>query len=95
MLRSPYLGLSGHGWAMPWHACEEEDWMEHALEVHFWDPAGNAPCGDFVREVDAWLNVASGSTAPPQQAAALQRGLGRSAMTSATRVPSTIKNYAV
>eukprot|EP00959_Pyramimonas_sp_CCMP1952_P241262 5042331-Pyramimonas_sp.AAC.1 len=40
----------------------------------FRDPAGSAPFRDFGCEVHAWLNVASGSMVPPQQAAALQRG---------------------
>eukprot|EP00959_Pyramimonas_sp_CCMP1952_P139211 2913923-Pyramimonas_sp.AAC.2 len=39
-----------------------------------WGPAGNAPFRPFVHEVHAWLNIASGSMIPLQQA--LQRGLG-------------------
>eukprot|EP00959_Pyramimonas_sp_CCMP1952_P008898 185996-Pyramimonas_sp.AAC.1 len=38
----------------------------------FWDSAGNAPFRDFVREVHAWLNVASASVTPPRRS----RGLG-------------------
>ena len=35
-----------------------------------WDPAGNAPFRQWVREVPAWINVQSGRMAPPRQAAA-------------------------
>eukprot|EP00959_Pyramimonas_sp_CCMP1952_P444018 9296023-Pyramimonas_sp.AAC.1 len=72
--------------------------MKHALGVPsgaVWDPAGNAPFRDFVREVHAWLNVASGSMTTPQQAAALQRGRGGMVRTRAMRVPPTIINYGV
>ena len=52
-----------------------------------WDPAGNVPFREYVREVHAWLNVTSGRLTPPQQAAALQRGFGGHARTIAMRVP--------
>eukprot|EP00959_Pyramimonas_sp_CCMP1952_P233017 4869929-Pyramimonas_sp.AAC.1 len=69
--------------------------MKRALGVLFWDPAGNVPFSDFVREVHAWLNVARRSMTPPQQAAALQRGLAGVAGTLSMRAPSTITNYGV
>eukprot|EP00959_Pyramimonas_sp_CCMP1952_P050325 1051718-Pyramimonas_sp.AAC.1 len=40
-----------------------------------WDPAGTMPFREYVREVHAWINVTSGNMTPPQQPAALQRGL--------------------
>eukprot|EP00959_Pyramimonas_sp_CCMP1952_P210583 4406707-Pyramimonas_sp.AAC.1 len=40
------------------------------------DEIRNVRFRDFVRKVHAWLNVASASRIPPQQAAALQRGPG-------------------
>ena len=42
----------------------------------YWDPAGNVSFREFVREGHAWINVTSGTMTPPQQAVALQRGLG-------------------
>eukprot|EP00959_Pyramimonas_sp_CCMP1952_P002235 46333-Pyramimonas_sp.AAC.1 len=47
----------------------------------YWDPAGDAPFCEFVREVHAWINVTAGTMAPSQQAAALQRGFGGLAIT--------------
>ena len=61
----------------------------------YWDPAGNVPFREFVREVHAWVNVTTGFMTPPQQAAALQRGLGGLARQIAMRVPSAIINYGV
>eukprot|EP00959_Pyramimonas_sp_CCMP1952_P045669 954178-Pyramimonas_sp.AAC.1 len=43
MLRSPYLELSGRAWALPWHACEEEDWMKHAFGVLSGAPQATYP----------------------------------------------------
>jgi len=60
-----------------------------------WDPAGQVPFREFVREVHSWLNVTSGTMTPPQQGAALQRGLGGLARILAMRVPSQIINYGV
>eukprot|EP00959_Pyramimonas_sp_CCMP1952_P397918 8337511-Pyramimonas_sp.AAC.1 len=60
-----------------------------------WDPASNIPFREFVREVRDWINVATGTTTPSQQAAALQRGLGRPARTMAVRVSSGIINFGV
>ena len=59
------------------------------------DPAGNVSFREFVREVHAWINVISGTMTPPQQAAALQRGLGGLARTIAMVVPSAIINLGV
>ena len=61
----------------------------------YWDPAGNAPFREFVREVHAWLNATSGTMTAPQQAAALQRGLGGLARTIAMRVPSAVVDFGV
>ena len=60
-----------------------------------WDPAGNVPFRSLVREVHAWINVTSGNITPPQQAAALQRGLGGLAREIAMRVPATVTAYGV
>ena len=60
-----------------------------------WEPTGNVPFQEFVREVHSWLNVTSGAMTLPQQAAALQRGLGGLARILAMRVPSQIINYGV
>eukprot|EP00959_Pyramimonas_sp_CCMP1952_P189180 3957155-Pyramimonas_sp.AAC.1 len=60
-----------------------------------WDPAGQVPFREFVREVHAWINVATGTMMPSQQAAALQRGLGGLARTIAMRVPSAVIIFGV
>eukprot|EP00959_Pyramimonas_sp_CCMP1952_P466805 9490566-Pyramimonas_sp.AAC.1 len=60
-----------------------------------WDPAGQVPFREFVREVHAWINVTTGNVAPSQQAAALQRGLGGLARTIAMRVPPAVINFGV
>ena len=61
----------------------------------FWDPSGNVPFRDYVREVHAWVNVTTGTMTPSQQAACLQRGLGGLARTIAMRVPSIVINFGV
>eukprot|EP00959_Pyramimonas_sp_CCMP1952_P336211 7040155-Pyramimonas_sp.AAC.1 len=45
------------------------------MQGPYWDPASNVSFSDFQREEHAWLNVTNGRLSPPQQAAALQRGL--------------------
>eukprot|EP00959_Pyramimonas_sp_CCMP1952_P186814 3906528-Pyramimonas_sp.AAC.1 len=55
-----------------------------------WDPAGQVPFREFVREVRAWINVTTGNMTPSQQVAALQRGLGGLARTIAMRVPPAV-----
>eukprot|EP00959_Pyramimonas_sp_CCMP1952_P180741 3779323-Pyramimonas_sp.AAC.1 len=49
----------------------------------------------FVREVHTWINVATGTMTPSQQAAALQRGLGGLARTMAMRVPPAVITFGV
>ena len=60
-----------------------------------WDPAGTVPWREFEREVHAWLNVTAGRLTPPQQAAALQRGLAGHARQIAMRIPPGVINYGV
>eukprot|EP00959_Pyramimonas_sp_CCMP1952_P303210 6344629-Pyramimonas_sp.AAC.1 len=59
-----------------------------------WDPAGQVPFREVVREVHAWTNVTTGNMTPSQQAAA-QRGLGGLARTIAMRVPPVVINFGV
>eukprot|EP00959_Pyramimonas_sp_CCMP1952_P346182 7250822-Pyramimonas_sp.AAC.1 len=60
-----------------------------------WDPAGQVPFREFVREAHARINVATGNMTPSQQAAALQRGRGGLARTIAMRVPPAVINFGV
>ena len=59
----------------------------------YWDPSGTTPFREFVREVHAWLTVTAGRLTPPQQAAALQRGLGGHARTLAMRIPPQVITF--
>ena len=52
-----------------------------------WDPAGNIPFRDWMREVGAWLNVTSARLSPTAQAAAIQLGLRGTARTFAMAIP--------
>eukprot|EP00959_Pyramimonas_sp_CCMP1952_P347762 7284672-Pyramimonas_sp.AAC.1 len=60
-----------------------------------WDPGGQEPFREFVREVHAWMNVTTGNMTPSHQAAVLQRGLGGLALTLAMRVPPAVINFGV
>ena len=52
-----------------------------------WDPAGTVPFRTWVREVQAWLNVTSQRSLPPQQAAAIQLSLRGVARNLAMTIP--------
>ena len=61
-----------------------------------WDPAGTVSFRTWVREVQAWLNLTSQRSLPPQQAAAIQLSLrGVARQLAMTIPPAAIQNGAV